>query len=136
MPREFSRKLRVNTQLQQVLATLIRSELRDPRVAGVTVTGADVAKDLRHAKVRVSVLGSDEDLAAAVQVLNRAAGRLRHGVGRVLSLRYLPELHFQADEELRTGDRLGALIRTAVREDDVHARTRGDDAPAAEPDAE
>ena len=77
-----------------------------------------------------------EDLAAAVQVLNRAAGRLRHGVGRVLSLRYLPELHFQADEELRTGDRLGALIRTAVREDDVHARTRGDDAPAVEPDAE
>ena len=136
MPREFSRKLRVNTQLQQVLATLIRTELRDPRVAAVTVTGAEVAPDLRHAKVRVSVLGSDDELRQAVQALNRAAGLLRHGVGRALALRYLPELHFQADEQLRTGDRLGALIRDAVREDDHHARARGEGAAAAEPDPE
>lgn len=128
MPKEFSRKLRLNVQVQQVIADRLRL-LRDPRIAGVTVTEADVAPDLRQARIRVSVMGDDAALADAVRALNRAAGKLRHEVGRALALRYLPQLRFEADTALRAGDRIGALIRQVVKEDADHARERGEPDP-------
>ncbi|HEX4872011.1 MAG TPA: 30S ribosome-binding factor RbfA [Nevskiaceae bacterium] len=122
MPREFARKLRINVEIQRELAGLIREELTDPRVAGITVTDADVAPDLRQARIRVSLLGDDARLAEAVKALNHAGAKLRHGLGRRLKLRYTPQLHFVADTALREGDRLGQLIRQAVREDAQHLR--------------
>jgi ribosome-binding factor A len=124
MPREFPRKLRLNVQLQRELTSLIREELTDPRVEGVTITSADVAPDMHHAKILVSVLGPDEQLKIAVKALNHAAGKLRHGLGKQLGLRYTPELHFAADVALREGDRISALINQAVRAD----RSRSDEA--------
>ena len=117
MPREFPRKLRLNVQLQRELIALIQEELTDPRVQGITVTSADVAADLRHAKIFVSVLGSDEQLKVAVKGLNHAAGKLRHGLGKRMGLRYTPELHFAADVALREGDRISSLINQAVKQD-------------------
>lgn len=126
MPREYSRKLRLNTQFQQELAVLIRDELGDPRVVGVTVTAVDVAPDLRNATVRVSLLGADERLKEALQGLSHAAGRLRHGLGDRLKLRFVPQLRFVADTALREGDRVGGLINKAVAADEKHARERGE----------
>ncbi|MBL6751902.1 MAG: 30S ribosome-binding factor RbfA [Nevskia sp.] len=117
MPKEFSRTLRLNAQLQQELASLIRDELTDPRVVQVSVTRVDVAPDLRNANVAVSSLGADAELAAAVKALNGAAARLRRGLGRRLRLRYVPLLRFTADTGLREGDRIGALIRQAAARD-------------------
>lgn len=115
--KEYPRKLRVNTQIQHELAQLIRENLADPRVKGVTVTAADVAPDLRNAKITVSVLGSDEELKHAVQALNHAAGKLRHELGLRLRLRLTPALRFVPDLALREGDRISALIKSAVAED-------------------
>lgn len=123
MPREYPRKLRLNVQLQRELTALIREDLTDPRVAGVTVTTADISPDLRQARVTVSVLGSDEQLKEAVRALNHAAGKLRHGLGLRLRLRCVPQLHFSADLALREGDRIAQIIRKAVAED----RARGDE---------
>lgn len=117
MPKEYPRKLRLNVQIQRELISLIRDELTDPRIAGVSVTSADIAPDMRHAKILVSVLGSDEQLTLAVKGLNHAAGKLRHGLGKNLGLRYTPELHFAADIALREGDRISALINQAVKQD-------------------
>ena len=117
MPKEYPRKLRLNVQIQRELIALIRDELTDPRVTGVTVTSADVAPDMRQARVLVSVLGSDEQLAIAVKALNHAAGKLRGELGRRLGLRYTPELHFAPDLALREGDRISALIHQAVKQD-------------------
>ena len=116
--REFPRKARLNVQFQGELAAIIRTELSDPRVLGVTVTGVDVSPDLRNAKVTVSSLGSDDELKAAIKGLAHASGKLRHELGRRLSLRYVPHLHFAPDIALREGDRISALIRAAVRSDD------------------
>ncbi|MDR3417954.1 MAG: 30S ribosome-binding factor RbfA [Nevskia sp.] len=128
MPREFSRTLRLNTQLQRELSTLIRNELTDPRVAGVSVTHVSVSPDLRNARVSVSLLGADAELTAAVKALNGAAARLRHALGTVLKLRYLPQLHFVADEGLREGDRIGTLIRDATARDRAAHPEQDDDA--------
>lgn len=126
MPKEYPRKLRVNTQLQALLAQLIRSELGDPRVAGITVTGVDVTPDMREAKVTVSLLGSDEQLKEAIVGLNRAAGKLRHGLSGLVRLRTVPSLRFVPDTALREGDRVSGLIRNAVAEDQRHAEDRDD----------
>lgn len=118
--REYPRKLRVGTQLQAELATLIRV-LSDPRVQGVTVTGVDVAPDLRNARVSVSLLGDDQRLRDAVKGLNHASGKLRHELGVRLRLRSIPALHFSPDIALREGDRISALIRSAVADDQRHS---------------
>lgn len=127
MPREFSRRVRVNAQLQQVLANKIRA-LSDPRTVGVTVTEVDASPDLRQARVKVSVMGDDDALVVAVRALNKAAGKLRHEVGQALALRLLPQLRFEADHALREGDRIASLIRKVVTEDAGRAQGRGDEA--------
>ena len=120
MPREYPRKLRINVQLQRELTALIREDLTDPRVAGVTVTTVDVAPDMRQSRITVSLLGSDDQLKQAVKALNHAAGKLRHELGVRLRLRYVPQLHFSADLALREGDRIAQIIRKAVAEDREH----------------
>lgn len=117
MPKEFSRTLRLNAQLQRELSTLIRDELTDPRVTRVSVTQVSVAPDMRNARISISLLGSDAELAAAVKALNGAASLLRRGLGKALQLRYVPALSFVADTALREGDRIGALIREATAND-------------------
>jgi len=117
MPKEYPRKLRLNVQIQRELTTLIRTELTDPRVAGITVTTVDVAPDMRQANVTVSLLGPDDQLNIAVKALNHAAGKLRHCLGVNLRLRFVPQLHFRPDVALREGDRIAQIIRKAVSED-------------------
>jgi ribosome-binding factor A len=126
MPKEFPRARRVGDQIQRELSQLIRTELKDPRVRLVTVTEVQVTRDLEHAKVFVSVLGSD-DASAAVAALNHAAGHLRRLLGREMRLRVVPELQFAEDRVLVEGGRLSALISQAVAEDAKHHQEQGDD---------
>ncbi|TJY62176.1 30S ribosome-binding factor RbfA [Sinimarinibacterium sp. CAU 1509] len=132
--KEYSRKVRLNTQLRTELAALIRTHLSDPRVLGVTVTEADVSPDMRSAKISVSLLGDDARLAEAVMGLNHAAGRLRRALGVNLRLRYTPMLRFVPDVAMRQSDRMNVLIRDAVRRDAERAAenagTSGDRVPS------
>jgi ribosome-binding factor A len=114
--KEYPRRVRVGVQLQRELTTLIREELTDPRVQGVTLTEVDVSPDLKNARVYVSRLGQDPEPAA--QALNHAVGKLRHGLGKRLRLRVVPALQFVADRLPDQADRISRLIRDAVREDD------------------
>lgn len=117
MPKEYSRTLRVNTQLQRELSQVIRDELTDPRIGNVTITQVTVSPDVRNARVSVSMLASDAALAQCVKALNGANGRLRHLLSDRLHIRHVPQLHFVADVALREGDRIGGLIRAAVDHD-------------------
>lgn len=125
--KEFPRKLRINTQLQRELSELIASRLTDPRLDGVSITMVDVAPDLRNATIRVSSLGSDDELEQAVTALHGAVPVLRKALGARMRMRYTPQLHFRADTQIRQADRLTRLIREAVQSDRRHG---------SEPDAE
>ncbi|MGB0956673.1 MAG: 30S ribosome-binding factor RbfA [Panacagrimonas sp.] len=118
--KEYPRKARLNVQLHRELAEMLREELADPRISGVTVTAVDVSPDLRNAKVLVSSLGDDVALNQAVDLLKQAGGRLRRGLGRRLRLRYVPQLRFVADKQLRAADRIQQLIHQAVDADRRH----------------
>jgi len=117
MPREFPRTRRVGEQVQRELATLIRDEIKDPRLGMVSISAVQVTRDLSHAKVHVSVLGDEQQSRASVDVLNRASGFLRHRLGKILRLRVIPELHFYLDLSLEHGARMGALINKAIASD-------------------
>lgn len=85
--------------------------VKDPRVVGlVTVTGVDVTRDLRNAKVYVSILGSDSERAATLDGLASLAGHLRSRIGRALRLRLAPEVSFKLDESVARAARIESLL--------------------------
>ena len=118
MPRDFPRTRRVGEQLQRELAMLIRENVRDPRLGMVSVSAVEVSRDLSHAKVYVSSLGSDEQVSGFVDILQGAAGYLRHELGQRLRLRIVPQLQFKLDRSLQQGAHLSALINSVVRPSD------------------
>ncbi len=117
MPREFPRTHRVGEQIQRELAALIQSALKDPRLGMISVSAVSVSRDFGHARVYVSVLGSEEQTTESMRVLNHAAGYLRHKLGRSMHMRVIPELHFHLDRSLEEGARIGALINRAIASD-------------------
>jgi ribosome-binding factor A len=126
MPREYPRSARINVQVQRELAEIIRDELRDPRVKGVTLTDVEVSPDMRHAKIHVSVLALDGKPAEAAKALNGAAGKLRHVLKARLKLRHIPELHFHGDATAASAEHVNKLIREARDEDKHIAHDRGE----------
>ncbi|OYV72375.1 MAG: ribosome-binding factor A [Gemmatimonadetes bacterium 21-71-4] len=107
---------RVAEAIREVVATFLAEGVKDPRVVGlVTVTGVDVTRDLRHAKVFVSIMGSDAERAATVEGLASLAPHLRSLVGRALQLRLAPEIAFKLDESIARAARIESLL-AKVRE--------------------
>jgi ribosome-binding factor A len=107
-----ARGARIADQIQRSLAELIRTEVRDPRVGLVTLTGVELSRDQSHAKVFYTVMGPDAE--AAGEGLARAAGFLRSALAHQLTIRKVPELHFEFDESVERGVRLSRLIDEAV----------------------
>jgi ribosome-binding factor A len=109
---------RVAEGIREEVATFLAEGVKDPRiVAFVTVTGVDVTRDLRHAKVFVSVMGTDEEKAATFEGLASAASHLRPRVGRALRLRLAPEISFHADESVARASRIETLLAQIKQED-------------------
>ncbi len=126
MAGESNRTRRVGEQMQRELAIIIQQELSDPRVEWVTVSAVKVSKDLQNAKVYITVLGDDQALEAALKVLNKISGFLRHELGRRMRLRIMPQLTFIYDESIARGNRLSRLIDQAVTRVPGDTRERGD----------
>ena len=103
--------------MREEIATFLASDVKDPRILGlVTVTAVEVSRDLRHAKVFVSVLGSDSQRAATFEGLDAVAGHLRGRVGRALRLRVAPEFEFRNDESIAHAAHIEQLL-AQVRKD-------------------
>lgn len=121
MAREFSRSRRVGEQMQRELAALIQREIKDPRLGMVTVSGVEVSRDLTHAKVYVTFMNTAaEQVDEWLAILQRAAGFLRRELGRRMTLRVIPELHFFHDTSVERGAQLSALIEQAIESDSHH----------------
>src|SRR5207302_8782310 len=83
----------------------LTGRVRDPRVGFVTVTAVEVSADLAYARVRVSVMGNDEDKAKSLEGLTSAARFLRAQLAKELPLRVTPELRFELDRGLEHAQR-------------------------------
>jgi len=100
---------RVNEAVRQVLSEAV-GELKDPRIGFVTVTGVETSPDLRHARVFVSVLGSEEEQRQSLAGLEAAHGVLQGWLARELRLKRTPQLVFEYDPTVERWVRLTQLI--------------------------
>jgi ribosome-binding factor A len=100
---------RVNEAIREVLAASVL-ELKDPRIGFVTVTGVKTSPDLRHARVFVSVLGSESKRERSLEGLAAAHGVLQAKLARELRLKRTPQLAFEYDPSVERGVRMTQLI--------------------------
>ena len=109
---------RVNQLLREELARLVRREVKDPRVRGVTVTDVEATPDLAHAKVFVRTLREEDPVEEAIQGLESAEGWLRRKLGKELHIRRVPEFEFEADRTLEKARRIEELLEQVHGEGD------------------
>src|SRR3954462_7659599 len=103
------RMRRVNESVRQVLAEAI-GDLKDPRLGLVTVTGVHTSRDLRAARVYVSVLGSKKKRVRSIEALTAAHGVLQARLGTELHMKRTPTLTFEYDPTVEEGVRMSQLI--------------------------
>lgn len=108
---------RVGEQLKKELSQIIQTELKDPGIGFVTVTGVDVSNDLSQAKVYISVLGTDEQKESTLKALSRGKGFLRSEIGKRVRLRHVPDLLFHFDSSIEYGSRIEQLLESINQED-------------------
>lgn len=114
---EKKRIKRLNSLLQEVLSEVIRSDLKDPRVHKLfTVTQVDISNDLHHAKVYISVIGSDKERKDTIEALQSAAGFIAVTASKKVTMRYFPNLQFKIDTSVEEHMRIDALLNKIKQE--------------------
>lgn len=109
---------RVRELMKQEISKIILEDIKDPRVGFVTVTRVKVTSDLRAARVFVSLLGSDEQMADCWRGLNRSLGFIRREVGRRVRLRYTPELSLEIDDSMAYSAHIQELLLRVRQEEE------------------
>jgi len=84
--------------------------MKDRRIGFVTVTGVQLSPDLKHARVFVSLMGSEAEKEESLNTLNRATGWIRHELGQRIRTKFLPEIVFLTDTSQDYGERIDKLI--------------------------
>jgi ribosome-binding factor A len=102
---------RINEEVQKEVSRLIRLEIKDPRIDSMTsVVAVEVAPDLKHAKIYISVLGDEESRQNTYQGLRSAAPFMRSQLAKRINLRNTPELTFVMDQSIEYGVKMSKLI--------------------------
>ena len=111
------RTARVASMIREVVSNAILFELRDPRIKNVTVLGAEVSPDLRHAAVRISVMGVEKTAALSMHGLTSARGYLQSKVAEYVKSRYTPELRFVLDDSILKSIQTSAILRDVLNKE-------------------
>lgn len=107
---------RVAEAIRMEIATFLSEGAKDPRLVGlVTITAVDVTRDLRHARLFISVMGSDRERTATLEALEGMKGHLRTRLAKSLRLRVAPDISFKVDESVARAARIESLL-AQVRE--------------------
>jgi ribosome-binding factor A len=125
-PRKFPRTARINEVVREALAEELE-RMSDPRLSMVTITGVDVTRDLRYAKVYYAALGRHDDEIEVA--LRKASPHLRGVLGRQVRLKYLPELQFRLDPAIEQGQRVEEILRTIEQDRAERPPNPADDTP-------
>jgi ribosome-binding factor A len=114
----YSRMNRINDLLQEEIARLLLREIKDPRIGFVSITRVKTNKDMRNARVFISIYGEEETQVQALEGLASAAGYIRKQLFRNLSLKTVPKLTFVLDESIAYSDRISSLLRELEQEEE------------------
>jgi ribosome-binding factor A len=123
----MERSDRVGDEMRSVLSTIIRDELRDPRIPDmVSVVGVRVTRDLSHAYAHISILGDEDAKAGCKKALDRATGFVRREIGQRMRLRTTPEIHFVFDNSIERGIEITRIIDQVMGKTPVRSADDGD----------
>ncbi len=121
-----TRSDRMNEEFRKALSEAIRSDIKDPRVSEMcTVSRVEVTKDLKHAKVFVSVYADEDQRQASIQALQNAAGFIGHAVASYIDVRRMPSFHFELDESIAYSVHIAKVI------DDIQKQRNPENRPDA-----
>jgi len=106
--------------IHKEISSLLIKGLKDPRIGCVTITAVDVTADLRQAKVFYTLIGDPEQRAASQAGLTSSAPYIRQQLGKVLRLRYIPEVRFEYDASVDYGQHIDKLLNDVRGDEDTH----------------
>ena len=116
----YQRIDRISEQVRREVDRIIRERLSDPRIHGTfSVTRAEVTRDLRYAKIYVSIL-EETDRAPMMAALKKAAGFVRHELGQSMIIRYAPEILFEEDHNIEYGIHIASVLRQVRPEEETN----------------
>lgn len=101
---------RVEEILKHEISEIIQKDLKDPRIGFVTITSLDLSADLKHLKIYLSILGSDEEKRESLKGLSSAKGFIRSEIGKRVRLKFLPEISLEIDKSIDEGMRISELL--------------------------
>ncbi|WP_033166651.1 30S ribosome-binding factor RbfA [Clostridium sp. KNHs205] len=117
MRKNSIKNTRINGEVQRELSQLINREIKDPRIHPMTtVVAVDVAPDLKHARVYISVLGNEEEQKSTLAGLRSAAPYMRGQLAKTVNLRNTPELTFVIDQSIEYGVNMSHLINEVTKD--------------------
>jgi len=102
---------RVAEQMKKELGDILTRKIKDPRVGFVTITDVEVTGDLQQATIYLTILGEESEKQDTLKGLSKAKGFIRSEIGNRIRLRKTPELFFEIDQSIETGNRIESLLR-------------------------
>ena len=121
MRKNSIKNTRINGEVQKELSTIIRNEIKDPRIHPMTsVMAVEVGPDLKTCKAYISVLGEKEAKEATIKGLKSAEGYIRRQLAHNMNLRNTPEIRFILDESIEYGVTMSKLIDDIAKKDQSH----------------
>jgi len=106
------RKERISEEVKRIISRILREEIKDPRIdfTAVSVTRVDLANDLSHARVNISILGDESKKEETMEALKKAKGYIRREVANDIALKHAPELEFRLDKSIEHGIMIASLL--------------------------
>lgn len=128
MRKNSVKNTRVNTEVQHVLAEVIRGEIKDPRISPLTsVVAVEVAPDLKSCKAWISVLGGEEEREATLKGLKSAEGFIRSRLAKTINLRNTPDITFVMDQSIEYGVNMSRKIDEVMGVEDSREEDAADE---------
>lgn len=111
---------RINEEIKKEISSILMNDIKDPRLSAmVSITKVDVTKDLRYAKVFVSLFGNEESKTNSLSALKSSSGFIRREIGHRINLRYTPEIIFEIDDTIEKGMHIDKLLQQ-IKENEQH----------------
>src|SRR5215510_7436255 len=129
------RVLKAAEAIREVVSMAILTDLRDPRVEGVTVTYVEVSPNMRQAKVHVSLMGSEAQQKLCLHGLRSSAGYLQSKISDRIDTRYTPKLRFEVDEGVKKSLAISQMLQELLPDKNSSSVSTDEESEVAEPDS-
>jgi ribosome-binding factor A len=130
------RVLKAAEAIREVVSMAILTDLRDPRIEGVTVTYVEVSPDMRLAKVHVSIMGDDAQQKLCLHGLRSSAGYLQNKISERIDTRYTPRIRFELDEGVKKSLAISQMLQELLPESNENADAGGGGGEGGEQEAD